>query len=71
MIKVGDKVKIIDVNNSLKYVKDAIDIEKNYDVVDVINEYTLVIEVHDKDHTWMIPYHFLININEIEKVEEE
>ena len=71
MIKIGDKVKIKSLNGSLESVKDAIDMKKNYDVIDIINEYTLVIEVYDTDEIWRLPYRFLVDIDEVEKVEEE
>lgn len=71
MIKVGDKVKIKSLSGSLEYVRDAIDMKKNYEVVDTINEYTLVIEVYDTDEIWRVPYRFLVGIDEVEKVEEE
>ena len=71
MIKVGDKVKIKSLSGSLESVKDAIDMKKNYDVIDVINEYTLVIEVYDTDEIWRLSYRFLVGIDEVEKVEEE
>ena len=69
MIKVGDKVKIKSLSGSLESVKDAIDMKKNYDVIDIINEYTLAIEVYDE--IWRLPYRFLVGIDEVEKVEEE
>lgn len=71
MINIGDKVKIKSLNGSLESVKDAIDMKKNYDVIDIINEYTLVIEVYDTDEIWRLPYRFLVDIDEVEKVEEE
>lgn len=71
MINIGDKVKIKSLNGSLKSVKDAIDMKKNYEVVDTINKYTLVIEVYDTNEIWQSPYHFLVGIDEVEKVEEE
>lgn len=71
MINIGDKVKIKSLNGSLQHVKDAIDMKKNYVVVDTIKEYTLVIEVYDTDEIWRFPYHFLVGIDEVEKVEEE
>lgn len=70
MINIGDKVKIKSLNGSLESVKDAIDMKKNYDVIDIINEYTLVIEVYDTDEIWRLPYRFLVDIDE-EKIEEE
>lgn len=69
MIKVGDKVKIKSLSGSLEHVRDLIDMKKNYDVIDVINEYTLVIEVYDE--IWRLSYRFLVGIDEVEKVEEE
>ena len=69
MINIGDKVKIKSLNGSLESVRDLIDMKKNYDVIDVINEYTLVIEVYDE--IWRLPYRFLVGIDEVEKVEEE
>ena len=71
MINIGDKVKIKSLNGSLESVKDAIDMKKNYDVIDIINEYTLVIEVYDTDEIWRLPYRFLVDIDEVEKIEEE
>lgn len=71
MINIGDKVKIKSLNGSLESVKDAIDMKKNYDVIDIINEYTLVIEVYDTEEIWRLPYCFLVGIDEVEKVEEE
>ena len=71
MINIGDKVKIKSLNGSLESVKDAIDMKKNYDVIDIINEYTLVIEVYDTEEIWRLPYYFLVGIEEVEKVEEE
>ena len=71
MIKIGDKVKIKNLNGSLESVKDAIDMKKNYDVIDIINEYTLVIEVYDTEEIWRLPYRFLVGIEEVEKIEEE
>lgn len=71
MINIGDKVKIKSLNGSLEYVKDTIDMKKNYDVIDIINEYTLVIEVYDTEEIWRLPYYFLVGIDEVEKVEEE
>lgn len=71
MINIGDKVKIKSLNGSLESVKDAIDMKKNYDVIDIINEYTLVIEVYDTEEIWRLPYYFLVGIDEVEKVEEE
>lgn len=70
MINIGDKVKTKSLNGSLESVKDAIDMKKNYDVIDIINEYTLVIEVYDTDEIWRLPYRFLVDIDE-EKIEEE
>lgn len=71
MINIGDKVKIKSLNGSLEYVKDAINMKKNYDVIDIINEYTLVIEVYDTEGIWRLPYRFLVGIDEVEKIEEE
>ena len=71
MIKVGDKVKIKTLSGSLEYVRDAIDMKKNYEVIDIINKYTLVIEVYDTDEIWRVPYRFLVGIDEVEKIEEE
>ena len=71
MINIGDKVKIKSLSGSLESVKDAIDMKKNYDVIDIINEYTLVIEVYDTEEIWGLPYRFLVGIEEVEKVEEE
>ena len=71
MINIGDKVKIKSLSGSLESVKDAIDMKKNYDVIDIINEYTLVIEVYDAEEIWRLPYCFLVGIEEVEKVEEE
>lgn len=71
MINIGDKVKIKSLNGSLESVKDAIDMKKNYDVIDIINEYTLVIEVYDTDEIWGLSYRFLVDIDEVEKIEEE
>ena len=70
MINIGDKVKIKSWSGSLEYVKDAIDMKKNYEVIDIINEYTLVIEVYDTDEIWRVSYRFLVGIDEVEKVEE-
>lgn len=71
MINIGDKVKIKSLSGSLEHVRDLIDMKKNYDVIDVINEYTLVIEVYDTDEIWRLSYRFLVGIDEVEKVEEE
>ena len=58
MINIGDKVKIKSLSGSLEHVRDLIDMKKNYDVIDVINEYTLVIEVYDTDEIWRLSYRF-------------
>ena len=71
MINIGDKVKIKSLSGSLESVKDAIDMKKNYDVIDIINEYTLVIKVYDTDEIWGLSYRFLVGIDEVEKIEEE
>ena len=47
MINIGDKVKIKSLNGSLESVKDAIDMKKNYDVIDIIEENRDLIEPYE------------------------
>lgn len=47
MINIGDKVKTKSLNGSLESVKDAIDMKKNYDVIDIIEENRDLIEPYE------------------------